>query len=203
MAKVYTTEELIEILDSEHQACLRGERLNLSATPYIGNTAVDRWLNPDAMQRFAAYQDFKSAVHRYQQEHDVSGIVWRSLTLHGETLHYPQVHDRLIALDRDLDSLRRAKPETIAFWERSTASMDLYLSVNQGKDYQRISPEDVRQIDRRTEWANLWKWENDSFLEVVLQLGWGQGHEAAYRRGSLVSGSEYIHGVRSGHLPIG
>ncbi|MBP0001539.1 MAG: hypothetical protein J7641_21540 [Cyanobacteria bacterium SID2] len=117
--------------------------------------------------------------------------------------HYPQVHDRLIALDRDLDILRQSKSEILAFWDSATVSMDLYLSVDRGKDYVSVSHQDVRPIDRRTEWANIWKWENGNFLEVVLQLGWGQPHEAAYRRGSLTSGSEYVHGVRSGCRPIG
>lgn len=203
MVKVHTTEELIEILAAEHRACLRGERLNLSATPYIGNMAVDRWLNPEAMQRFSAYQDFKSAIHRYQQQHHVSGIVWRDIQLNGQTLQYPQVHEYLIALESDLDILQRSTPDILAFWERTTAHMDLYLSVNQGKNYDRITLADVEALTLRTDWANLWKWENESFLEVVLQLGWGQPHEAAYRRGSLASGSEYVHGVPSGRRPIG
>lgn len=203
MVKVHTTEELIEILAAEHRACLRGERLNLAVTPYIGNMAVDRLLDPEAMQRFSAYQNFKSAIHRYQEQQNVSGIVWREIELNGETLHYPQVHENLIALDRDLDTLRQAKPEILDFWERTTAAMDLYLSVNQGKDYEPIASSDICALVLRTDWANLWKWQNASFLEVVLQLGWGQPHEAAYRRGSLSSGSEYVHGVPHGRCPIG
>lgn len=203
MVKVHTTEELINILDAEHEACLRGERLNLSANPYIGNIAVDSLLKPDAMQRFSAYQDFKSAIHHYQEQYHVSGIVWRNLTLKGQTLHYPQVHERLIALESDLDILRQAKPQILDFWERVTPDMDLYLSVNQGKDYESITFTDVSALIPRTDWANIWKWENQTFLEVVLQLGWGQPHDAHYRRGSLSAGSEYVHGVPAGCQPIG
>lgn len=202
MTDVYTTQELIEILERERRACLKGERLNLNATPFIGNSAIDRWLKPEAVQKFSAYQDFKIAVHRYQHQYQVSGIVWRELSANGETLSYPQIDDRLIALDSDIDILRSAKASIWTFWERVIADMDLYLSLNGGKDYQQVSVAEVKALDRHTEWANLWKWERDEFLEIVLQLGWGQPHDSYYRRGSLASGSEYIHAVRRGQKPI-
>lgn len=41
MSKIYSTEELIQILNQERQACLKGERLNLRATPAVGNPVVD------------------------------------------------------------------------------------------------------------------------------------------------------------------
>ncbi|RMG06130.1 MAG: hypothetical protein D6728_19340 [Cyanobacteria bacterium J055] len=203
MTEVYSTQELIEILERERQACLKGERLNLNATPFIGNSAIDRWLKPDAVQKFAAYQDFKTAIHRYQQQHQVSGIVWRHICVNGETLRYPQVDDRLIALPSDIEILKGAKASIWQFWDRVTAEMDLYLSVHGGKDYQLVTVVEVKALDRRTEWANLWKWEREEFLEIVLQLGWGQPHDSYYRRGSLSSGSEYVHAVRSGKRPIG
>jgi hypothetical protein len=203
MTEVYSTQELIEILERERRACLKGERLNLNATPFIGNSVIDRWLKPDAVQKFAAYQDFKTAVHQYQQQYQVSGIVWREITAKGETLSYPQVDDRLIALPSDIDTLKGAKASIWRFWDSVTAEMDLYLSVNGGKDYQGVTVAEVKALDQRTEWANLWKWEREEFLEIVLQLGWGQPHDSYYRHGSLASGSEYVHAVRSGKQPIG
>jgi hypothetical protein len=203
MTEVYSTQELIEILERERQACLKGERLNLAATPFIGNSVIDCWLKPEAVQKFAAYQDFKTAIHQYQQLHQVSGIVWRQITANGETLNYPQVDDRLIALPSDIDTLKNAKASIWTFWDSVTADMDLYLSVNGGKDHQLVTRLEVKALDRRTEWANLWKWEREEFLEIVLQLGWGQPHDSYYRHGSLASGSEYIHAVRSGQQPIG
>jgi len=63
-------------------ACLLGQRLNLAAK-VSGNPLIDKYLRSDGIQKFTAYQDFKAAVHRYQREHRVSGIVWRQLTLRG------------------------------------------------------------------------------------------------------------------------
>jgi hypothetical protein len=201
MLEVYSTEELIKILADERRACMNGERLNLAASA-SGNPLIDRFLKPDGIQKFSAYRDFKAAVHRYQQQHQVSGIVWRQLTIKGKTLGYPAVDEQLVALSSDLEILKEAKAAILAFWWRVTSDMDLYLSINAGKDYRQIMPNDVRGIAYRTEWANLSVYGNSNFLEIILQLGWGKPEEASYKRGWPTSGSEYIHAVNPGKYPI-
>ena len=199
--KVYTTKELIEILAAERQACLTGQRLNLTAKP-SGNPIIDKFLKTDGVQKFTAYQDFKATIHQYQREHLVSGIVWRQITVKGKTLRIPELDHQLIALSSDIATLKAAKPSLVAFWQQVTTEMDLYLSVNHGKDYRPIMPADVARICDRTEWASLCKFEKSDFLEIVLQLGWGKPEEAVYKRGWPTSGSEYIHAVNPGHRPI-
>lgn len=201
MSKLYTTEELIQILADERRACLQGQRLNLAAKA-SGNPLIDKYLRSDGVQKFTAYQDFKAAVHRYQREHGVSGIVWRRLTLKDKTLSYPEVDAQLIALPSDLETLKAAKDSILAFWSEVTVGMELYLGFNNGKDHRLIMPVDVDRIAQRTEWASLCKWENKNFLEIILQLGWGQPAEAAYKREWPVSGSDYIHAVNPGNQPI-
>lgn len=185
----------------EHRACLRGQRLSLH-TKVSGNPLIDKYIRSDGIQKFTAYQDFKAAIHRYQREYNVSGIVWRQLTLKGKTLCYPQVDAQLIALLSDIETLKAVKASILAFWYEITVEMELYLSVNNGKDHRLITPADVDQIIQRTEWASICKWENSNFLEIILQLGWGQPAEAAYKREWSVSGSEYIHAVNPGNYPI-
>lgn len=202
MSEVYTTAELIEILTRERQACLQGQRFKLTASPFIGNPVVDRFLKAEGVQKFAAYQDFQATVHNYQREHQVSGIVWREVTVKNRTLRYPVVDDLLIALPRDIEMLKAAKSEILEFWDEATVGMDLYLSMNRGKDYRQILGSEVEAIARRTEWANIFKWEKSSFLEMLLQLAWGKPEEAAYRRGWPSSGSEYVHAVKPGKRPI-
>ncbi|MGB3532988.1 MAG: hypothetical protein WBA13_05670 [Microcoleaceae cyanobacterium] len=202
MSFVYSTDELIQILNYERKACLQGKRLNLSATPSVGNPVVDCFLKPEGIQKFTAYQDFKTAVHQYQIQHQVSGIVWREMTVAQHSLQYPAVDDQLMALPQDMDLLKSAKAELLTFWLTVTAEMDLYLSFNAGKDHRPIEPEAVEAIAQRTEWTCIWKWEKANFREMLLQLGWGQPGEAAYRRGWPNSGSEYIHAVKPGQRPI-
>ena len=197
----YTTQELIQILANERQACLQGRRLNL-AVKASGNFVIDKYLKIEGLQKFTAYQDFKAAVHRYQRENNVSGIVWRQLTVKGKTLSYPEVDAQLIAVQSDIELLKNFKARIIAFWDEIAVGMDIYLSLNHGKDYRQIKPVDVDRIIYRAQWASLWKSENSNFLEIILQLGWGQPQEAAYRRGWPDSGSEYIHAVNPGNRPI-
>ncbi|MBE9199379.1 MULTISPECIES: hypothetical protein [unclassified Nodularia (in: cyanobacteria)] len=202
MSKVYNSEELIQILADERQACLKGKRLKLEVT-VSGNPVIDQFIKTDGLQKFTAYQDFKAAIHDYQRENQVSGIIWREMTVKGKTLHYPEVDTELIALSRDLEIIQATKTTILEFWYEVTAGMDLYLSFNNNKQHQQILQPDVERIAQITEWASLWKWENSNFLEMILQLGWGKPEEARYKRGRPQSGSEQIHAVNPGNHPIG
>lgn len=202
MAKIYTTQELIQILTDERRACLNGQRLNLAVKASGVNPLIDKFLKPDGIQKFTAYQDFKAAVHHYQREHQVTGIIWHQLIVKGKTLSYPEVDAQLIALLSDIETLKANKASIVEFWKEVTVGMDLYQSFKNGQDYQLVTSADVDKIASRTEWTNLCKWENYNFLEIVLQLGWGKPEEASYKRGSLNSGSEYIHAVNPGNRPI-
>lgn len=201
MSEVYNTEELIKILADERRACMNGDRLNLAAS-VSGNPIIDLFLKPDGIQKFSAYRDFKASVHRYQRDHQVSGVVWRQLTIDDKTLRYPAIDEELVALNSDLEILKKAKGSILDFWWQVTLGMDLYLSINTGKDYRPITPNDVGAIAYTTEWANLSQHGNSTFLEIILQLGWGKPEEASYKRGWPTSGSEFIHAVNPGKRPI-
>ncbi len=202
MSKVYTTEELIQILTEERKACLTGKRLKLDVK-VSGNPVIDQFIKTEGLQKFTAYQDFKAAIHQYQREHQVSGIVWRQVNVKGESLRFPEVDGQLIALENDLKILKSTKNSILEFWYQVTVGMDFYLSVSNGKQYQKIIIEDIKRIDHRSQWASLWKWEKSDFLEIILQLGWGKPEEACYKRGFPESGSEFIHAVNPGQQPIG
>jgi hypothetical protein len=202
MSNIYNTQDLIQILASERQACLKGERLKLEIT-VASNPVIDPFIRTDGVQRFIAYQDFKASIHEYQRENRVSGIIWKDITIKGKNLHYPEIDAELIALESDLEVLQSAKDYILEFWYMVTETMDLYLSFSNGKQHQQIAKIDVERIVQRTEWATLLKWENPNFLEIILQLGWGQPQEAAYKRGRPLAGSEFIHAVNPGCYPIG
>ncbi|MGV0026802.1 hypothetical protein [Phormidesmis priestleyi] len=203
MSKVYSTEELIKILAEERRACINGQRLNLAVTPSGMNPLIDRFVRADGIQKFTAYNDFRNTVHRYQREHQVSGIVWQHLLIKGKAFHYPKIDDQLVSLSEDLQILKTAKPSIVTFWQEITEGMDLYLSMNTGKFYQPIICDDIARILQRSEWATLSHQGRSDALEVILQLGWGKPEEALYRRGFPESGSESIHAVQIGRVPIG
>jgi hypothetical protein len=203
MPQIYSTEELIQILSQERQACINGQRLNLAAMPSGINPLLDRFVNSDGIQRFTAYRDFRTAIHQYQIEHQVSGIVWSSMTIGGKTCTYPRIHEHLASIASDLPLLRSEKRSIVEFWQTITAGLDLYLSMNSGKLYKLVTSEDVDRILHRSEWAVPSQQGKAETLELILQLGWGIPEEAVYRRGFPESGSEYIHAVQPGHIPIG
>jgi hypothetical protein len=202
MSNIYNTQELIQILATERQACLKGERLKLDIT-VSGNPIIDQFIRTDGLQKFTAYQDFKTSIHEYQRENQVSGIIWKDINIKNKNLHYPEIDPELIALEIDFQILKLAKNSILEFWYLVTEEMDLYLSFSNGKQHQKIAKIDVERITQRTEWSALLKWENPNFLELILQLGWGQPQEATYIRGRPLAGSEFIHAVNPGCYPIG
>ncbi len=201
MSPIYTTEDLIKILADERRACMNGQRLNLAVSP-SGSPFLDKFLQPDGLQKFTAYNDFRSAVHQYQRDHQVSGIIWQSLTLKDRSIRFPKVDDQLAALPEDLQLLKSFKGTLYDFWCEVTAGLDLYLSLNAGKSYRPITFIDVNRILQRTEWLTLSQQGVGETLEIILQMGWGKPEEAPYRRGFPESGSEYIHAVKPGRQPL-
>ena len=203
MNQPYQTEDLIQILQAERQACLRGERLHLTKESMSsGHPVIDQFLKTDGLQKYTAYQGFKSAVHHYPREHNISGLVQQTVEIDGDRLEFPASHYQLLALPQDLQQMREAVPAVLAFWQRLTAEMDIYLAVNRGKDFVPLAGGELDRIISRTEWATVRAWQRNDFLEILLQLGWGQPADANHWRAWPTSGSEYVHAVRPGCKPI-
>lgn len=202
MTPIYNTKDLVHILETEGEAYLRGERLSLKTTAPTGHAVVDYFIKSEGIQKYTAYQDFKAAIHAYQQENQISGLLWRELTVRGQRFRYPEVDPRLITLPSDVLILQIHKMEVVAFWQQVTPGMELYLATDRGTQYRAIEPESVDPLAQRAQWAQIQAWERGDFLEVVLQLGWGAPEAAAHWRNWPEAGSEYIHAVRPGQKPI-
>lgn len=201
MDKTYTTQELLQILAEEQRACMQGRRLSLMAK-VSGIDPLDRLIDPKGIQKFTAYQNFRAQIHAYQREQGVSGLVWKSLALGSHRLDYPELHDQLIALPDDLETLQRFRGRIIAFWQAITTGFDRYLSVAGGREFCAITEGDRQRLTDRAEWASLDLRGRQLPCEVVLQLGWGDPALARYRRDWPQSGSEYIHAVPPGCSPM-
>ena len=202
MSAMYTTEDLIQILAAEQRACVTGQRLNLRTATDGMSPLITHFLNTEGLQKFTAYEEFRQTIHQYQLDHQVSGVVWRRVDLQGQVLHYPTIHDQLIALPNDRRLLQEFQDKILKFWQRATKGWDLYLSVNMGRDHQPIQALDVDRIAQRTEWAMLMVHGREISQEITLQLGWGEPREATGRRGFPKAGSELICAVKPGRRPI-
>ncbi len=203
MERVYSTEELREILAEERHACISGKRLNLAAQPSGMNHVIDRLIEPSGIQKFTAYENFRATIHQYQHEHQVSGVVWQTITIADRCLRFPQIDEQLASLSQDLRVLWAAKPSIIGFWQQVTSSMHCFLAVQRGTRFEPIDRAAIESIIQRTEWATIAHHGRNQNLEVILQLGWGRPDDARYRRDVPKSGSEFIHAVFPGHAPLG
>jgi hypothetical protein len=200
--QVYSTAELIEILAQERRNCMAGQRLDLAATPSGINPLLDRFIEPVGIQKFTAYENFRTTIHQYQHEHQVSGLVWVEVQVGEEILQFPRLHEQLVSLQSDQRVLRAAKAQVVEFWRKGLGEMVLFLTVQQGKVFEALDRAGAERIIGRSEWAVLEVQGRDRSLEIILQLGWGKPEEALYRRGFPESGSEFIHAVFPGQHPI-
>jgi hypothetical protein len=198
MTRLYTTQELAQILAQERDACLRGERLNLTTpTPRV-NPVVDTFVNVEGVQKFRAFCDFRDAVHAYQRSHEVSGLLWQTFSVKSQTICFPEVDEHLIALPEDLKVLATYRMPVFNFWREVAQGMDLY---RQQPKPMPSTPTTIVQAELdacQAEWAYLHKLEFAQALEITVQLGWGNPKDAPYKKHWPESGCCFIHAVESG-----
>ena len=188
----YTTDELIEILDRELKENLKGKRVVLSSAQRINDPVVAKALNMDRVNQVFAYRDFRSQIHKYQQDHQVSGIIWRTCTFDGQTITYPEIHSQLVAIPTDKDILISARQEILEFWDRVTTKMNFWLvnnsTGNNGNHHQPIEPSYLKKLINQTEWAEI----DAARTEVYLGLCWGEPQDHQYQWAKPKSGCDRI-----------
>ena len=200
----YSTQELIAILDRELKANWKGKRVVLSSAERINDPVVTKLLNMNQMSKVFAYQDFRNQIHKYQQKHKVSGIIWRSCSFGNQEVHYPEIHNQLIPLPEDKIILTKAKESVINFWLEVTKQMQFWLANVPGKKsqkkpensvskitqtpHQKITQEYVGKLIRQAEWAEV----DATRTEVYLGLCWGDPLEYRYQWAKPKSGCDRI-----------
>ena len=203
MVHAYTTTELLEILQVEQQACMRGERLSLSPASHGVSPFIDKFVESTGLQSFSAYNNFRQTIHEYQKANNISGIVWENVTLWGRSMRFPSIHEQLASLESDLVLLAKMKSPITVFWQQAITGLDLSLGLQGGKVFQKATLDDISRIYHRSQWAKLCHQGRDETLEIILELGWGKPEDSADRKGFPESGSERIHAVLRGKHPLG
>ena len=188
----YTTDELIKILDRELKENWKGKRVVLSSAERINDPVVAKALNMDQVNKVFAYRDFRSQIHEYQQQHGVSGIIWRNCTFNQESITYPEIHNQLVSIPGDKEILVAAKAKILYFWHHLTEQMNFWL-VNhrkdpQGNHHQPISADYLSKLINQTEWAEI----DAARTEIYLGLCWGDPQESQYQWAKPKSGCDRI-----------
>ena len=188
----YTTDELIQILDRELKENWKGKRVVLSSARRINDPVVEKALNMDRVNKVFAYRDFRSQIHEYQQNHRVSGIVWRTCTFDQKSITYPEVHNQLIPIPGDKEILMGEKPAILDFWYQTTQNMKFWLVNNQIAHNKRhhlpVSREYLQKTIAQTEWAEI----DAARTEIYLGLCWGNPQDHQYQWAKPKSGCDRI-----------
>lgn len=188
----YTTDELIAILDCELKENWKGNRVVLSSKQRINDPVVAKALNMDRVNKVFAYRDFRSKIHEYQHQHEVSGVIWRTCTFAEQSITYPEIHNQLIPIEGDKEILISARSKILDFWHQVTSRMNFWL-VNQridrfGNHHQLISTDYLHKLIAQTEWAEI----DAARTEIYLGLCWGEPQEHQYQWAKPKSGCDRI-----------
>ncbi|MBF2097955.1 MAG: hypothetical protein IGQ88_06210 [Gloeomargaritaceae cyanobacterium C42_A2020_066] len=198
----YSTQELVDFLEAElrrNWAAVAGD---------LGQDQISRVGLEFAGQGVGlqAYERFRRLIHQYQENHGVSGLVWREIQMRGEYLRFPLVHPELVAVTGDLDVLQSAKPAVIGFWAQVTAGRVLATPLVQGRrrrvdrfclQFQVITQDECLRLIEIAEWAIPIK-VLELGEQLNLVLGWGRPAGAP----PWESGANLVVAVPEGEEPL-
>lgn len=181
----YTTEELIKFLELELRATWGGQRLIFNTSEKLANPVVAKAIDLNKTSKVFVFRDFRQQIHQYQRDHQVSGVVWRSVSFQDKSLEFPEVHNQLIPIEGDKEILIQAKSSVIDFWREVTQGMKYYLA---GDRTSAVTDGVLEQLYREGEWAEL----DAGQEEVYLGLCWGNPREYIYKWAKPESGYHRI-----------
>jgi hypothetical protein len=186
----YTTQELITFLEYELCATWKGERIIFSATEKIDNPVIAKAIDVDKAGKVFVYRDFRNQIHEYQRQHQVSGIIGRTVAFQDKSIHFPELHNQLIEIEGDKQILINAKESVLNFWRDVTTGMKYYLSRDR---HNQISIELLEELYQEAEWAEV----DVGLEEVYLGLCWGNLSEYIYEYAKPESGCHRIIATRN------
>jgi hypothetical protein len=184
MNKIYTTDQLSEILKAELMACVKGQRtfpMPDNAEEIAAQYPLGVFIGAQRMFEIGCYHEFRDQVQKYQLENNVSGLVIRKCTIGDHEYRFPEPEDQLNLTKDDYEVLKLAKDSIVdAFL--SFADDSTYLSFGHedkaGCDFQiETTANYVRHYAQCSEWAEI---TSCSEYEVTLRLGYGDYHESAF-----------------------
>ncbi len=181
----YTTAQLLDILDAEMKAAVRGDRLLLSTDSRIDDPVIAKAISPQKLSQIYAFRDFREQIHQYQVAEGVSGIVWRECHFKGESVRFPEIHPQLAAIAEDKLRLGAAKGVVISFWRRAIANLNLWRAGNPPEP---IAAERVETLIENAEWADV----EATRSELYLLLCWGNPKESYYAWAYPESGCDRV-----------
>jgi hypothetical protein len=181
----YSTQQLIDILDQELRATWKGERILLSSAQRLDNPVVEKAIDLNKVGKVFAYRDFRRQIHEYQQNYQVSGLIWRNCNFRNKSLCYPEIHNQLIPVLGDKERLMEYKETVLDFWQEMTQDMNYWLVVNHLRP---LSADSLASLIQEAEWAEI----DATQTELYLGLCWGNPEEYQYLWAKPTSGCHRV-----------
>lgn len=181
----YTTQDLIKILDEELRANWQGKRVLFSSYERLNNPVVAKAIGAEQLSKVFAYRDFRAQIHDYQLKHQVSGLVWRRCHFYGYEVDCPELHNQLIAIPQDKETLRAIKPQILDFWEKASSHLVLWKEANPPTP---IDAATVKALVSEVEWLEV----ETTQRELILNLCWGKPKECHYQWARPHSGCDRV-----------
>lgn len=208
LVKVFTTEELILILEGQRTQVMNGikligelERDQSSAIPEQEIKGFYGFLAEMKSQGIDKAWDTRERIWEYQKLHNISGIAYKTVNIGGNGYTLPFAHDQLIMVDGDAKILKNAIPTTREAFEQyikvnplAYIYLEYYDKWGATHDIQTTSEAIFRQIDYYSEWCDL-GWVELHFYgehEGSISIGWGNPIDAIYKKHDKEDGSERI-----------
>lgn len=208
LVKIFTTEELILILESQRNQVMNGikliDELERDQGLTIPKQQIEdfyRFLSEMKSQGVDKVWDTRERIWEYQKLHNISGIAYKSVTVGENSYTLPFAHDQLIMVDGDAKILKNAIPTTKEAFEQYIKCNPLayiYLEYHDKwgstHDIQTTAEAILRQIDYYSEWCDL-GWVELHFYnehEGRISIGWGNPIDAIYKKHDKKDGSERI-----------
>jgi len=180
---IYTTEELIEILKKEQEACIKGQRtfpMPDNAEEIAKEYAIGKIVGAQGLFEIAVYHEFREQVQKYQIENGISGLETNSYLIGDKTYRFPIPVDQLELTSDDYHVLRLAKESIVeAFLEWCDDSTYLSVSVEL-KDWDchvETTKEYIMYFSSCCDWAEICGKDD---IELSLMIGYGDYHKAPY-----------------------
>jgi hypothetical protein len=139
----------------------------------LDNPVIEKAIDLKKVGKVFAYQDFRQQIHQYQQNYQVSGIIWRTCTFAGRSLRYPELHNQLVPVAGDKDLLMQYKETVLSFWREMTQGMNYWLVANHRRP---LSLDALEDLIAEAEWAEV----DAAQTELYLGLCWGNPQEYQY-----------------------
>jgi len=181
----YSTQQLIDILDQELRATWKGERILLSSAQRLDNPVVEKAIDLNKVGKVFAYRDFRRQIHEYQQNYQVSGLIWRNCNFRNKSLCYPEIHNQLIPVLGDKERLMEYKETVLHFWQEMTQDMNYWLVV---KHLRPLSADSLASLIQEAEWAEI----DATQTELYLGLCWGNPEKYQYLWAKPTSGCHRV-----------